>query len=218
MRKTALLSLLLPLIATSPPIPPTPLSAEQASRIRCVATLAIVANDQTRRAPGWEGLPDVRKSGAHFAGVTGAAIIKETGRSRDDVKAEFLRAVAAVQAQPRNADVAGQARGCIAMMTRLDPPPPPPEPIRCAAMAALAYDDPASKGANPTLARNLGNIAAILSNKAREKLRAAGKTEAEGDVAIGTAREALISELKAKRAQGEEAQLDLEPCIDLALG
>jgi hypothetical protein len=197
--------------------PPAPLTPDQAKQIRCVATLAIVANDQTRKAPGWEGMPDVRKTGAHFAGVTGAALMKETGRTREDMKSEFLRAVSALQAQPRGADMRGQAQACIALMTKLDPPPPPPEPIRCAAMAALAYDDPATRGSNPTLARNLGNIAAILSNKAREKLRVAGKTEAEGDVAIGLEREKLIAELKTQRARGEEGLLDLEPCIDLAL-
>jgi hypothetical protein len=197
--------------------PPPPLTPDQAKRIRCVATLAIVANDQARRAPGWEGLPDVRKTGAHFAGVTGAALMKETGRTRDDMKGEFLRAVSALQSQPRGADIRGQAQACIALMAKLDPPPPPPEPIRCAAMAALAYDDPATRGSNPTLARNLGNIAAILSNKARETMRIAGKTEAEGDVAIGLEREKLLAELKLQRARGEDGQLDLEPCIDLAL-
>jgi hypothetical protein len=202
----------------SAPLPKAlPLTPDQAAQIRCVATLAIVANDQARGARGWEGFPDVRKTGAHFAGITGVALMKSTSRTREEMKAEFVRAVAALQAQPADTDVKGQARSCITLMARLDPPPPPPEPIRCAAMAALAYDDPATRGTNPTLARNLGNIAAILSNKAREKLRAAGKTEAEGDVAIGLERDKLIAALKAQRALGEDGQLDLEPCVDLAL-
>lgn len=222
MKKLIILALILPTLAAAPLAPMTPVQQE---RIGCVAAMAVVAHDQQRGAPGWEGIPWLKDRGARFAGLTGEAIMKETGRTQGEVREAILGAVAAFQkATPEKANLQLIAREkvqeCIALMDKLDPPPPLPGMTRCAAITALAFEDERARGGNSSGAKQLGLIAAALSSYAHDELRAQGKTQAEGDIAIGLEKEATTKAARARQAKGEESDADtrdFEYCASLAV-
>ena len=216
---TALSSVVaLPSLAASPP---PALTADQSERVRCVAALALVANDQQRGAPGWEGFPWLPERGKHFAGLTGDALVTETGRDRDAIKAEILNAIAALQklsvdVKDPQAATGKIVRSCITLMDRLDPPPAPPTLPQCAAMVALAYQQVSGRDGNSRSAKELSNIAAILDSKARDQLLAEGRTANESDVIIGMVKETMIAEAAVNRANGDADTLDIETCYQMA--
>ena len=199
--------LLLSLAATAA-LPP-PMTAEQASRVRCVAALAIVANDQARGAPGGEDVPPLAKRGAHFAGIVGASLTKDKVRSREQVKATMTAAVATFQkAKTLSPETVNQ---CIALMNRVDPPAPPPSLTQCAATLSLAYEDVAKRDAASNAAKDMATFAAVVTARARAELRDGGKTEAEGDVILGHAKDAIAADAKAGRDTPE-----IGTCLDYA--
>jgi hypothetical protein len=222
MKRVLIAALILPTLAASPLAPLTPAQSE---RITCVAALAIAAHDQQRGAPGWEGIPWLKDRGTHFAGLTGEAIMKETGRTQDEVRSEILSAVAAIQKEtPAKANLQSVAKdrvqNCIALMDTLDPPPPLPGMTRCAAIAALAYEDERARAGNSNAAKQLGLIAAALSSYAHDDLRGDGKTQAEGDIAIGLEKEKITKAARTRQAKGLDSDADtrdFEYCASLAV-
>ncbi len=201
--------ILLPFLASALAAPP-PLSVTQAEQLRCVGALAIVANDQERGARGWEELPPLAARGAHFAGTVGEALIK-AGRTREQVRDEMVRAVGALQQKGEAGLSTDAVKICIALMDKVDPPAPPPKLPECAAMMALAYDDATQRKEIAGSTRELAMIAAVLDSRARDQLRAEGKTEAESDIVIGLAREKIDAEAKAGKTLP-----DTERCLEYA--
>ena len=188
---------------------PSPMTAEQASHVRCVAALAIVANDQARGAPGWEDVPPLAKRGAHFAGIVGAALTKDKARSREQVKAAMTAAVATFQkSKTLTPETVNQ---CIALMNRVDPLAPPPSLTQCAATLSLAYEDVAKRDAASNAAKDMATFAAVVTARARAELRDGGKTEAEGDVVLGRAKDAIAADAKSGRDTPE-----IGTCLDYA--
>jgi hypothetical protein len=190
---------------------PKPLTSTDTDKARCVAALAIVAHDQARGAPGWTDFPPLARRGAHFAGVIGDRMMRETDRSREQVRDVIIAQVKTLQPQG-DAALAGLARRCIAMMDKIDPPLPPPSPAQCAAIMALAYDEARKAGPLDGNAKDLGTLAAVIDYRAREELRTAGKTEADRDHLMAEAKQQV-----AAMAQRDEIDQDvISHCADLA--
>jgi hypothetical protein len=214
------LALIVPLILASQPAnispaatTPAPLSPAQSEQVRCVAALAIVAHQQQDPANNLGDIPLLQKRGAHFAGTVGTALIAHGVRSKEAVRDLFVAGVASFQKAklPRET-----VTSCIVLMDKVDPPAPPPSLPICAAMMALAYDDTKLREGMGADARSLATYAAVLDNRARTELRAAGKSDAESDVVIGLARESLKSKIDLAMAKGEEPDLDFDGCFALA--
>jgi hypothetical protein len=144
--------------------------------------------------------------------------MKASGRTREQVRGEIVSAVEGFQKAANEQQVATGERLsratvtiCLALMEKVDPPAPPPSLPQCAAALALAYDDTHRREGLSKSAKDLATFAAVLDSRARTELRAAGKSEGEGDEAIGLAREALIADAKVGR-DGP----DMEQCFELA--
>lgn len=199
-------SLALALAATTPP----PLSTEQQQRIRCVAILAIVAGEQQRRTAAALEVPPIGSRGARFAQIVGDAVVQDSGRSQAQVRDLILAQVKAAQqsAGPAAALPIEEARGCVEVMNTVAPPLPPPGSLQCAGLLKLAADDVKRREGMSKTATDLITIAALLDDRARTELRAAGKTEAESDRDLTLAREAIAAK--------PETAPDMEACVELA--
>jgi hypothetical protein len=212
MKKLLLIALPLSALAASPP--PLSLNVEQKEQVRCVAVLAIAANDQLRGAPGWVGFPWLPVRGKRFAGIIGDRLVTETKMTREAIRDSIIGEVAGLQARAAastNPQPEAQAlvRSCIAMMDKVDPPKAPPTLVQCAAMMDLAAKDAGAADQS----KQLANVAAILEGKARDELRAQGKTDNEGDIILGLEKETILAQSKANRAKGEEDDLNFESCF-----
>ncbi|MFM9853834.1 MAG: hypothetical protein ACKVOJ_13670 [Sphingomonadaceae bacterium] len=195
--------LFLVMISAQPAFAAPPDQADD--RIRCVAALAILAHDQ-RNGGELGTYPPLSVRGARFAQLVGDAVMRETKQSREQVRDYILAAVAEFQksasAQPN--PIIAQAAPCLARLNKLVPPPSLPH---CAAIVGLAYDDVRAREGLTKSAKDLATIAAILAGRAREELRGEGKTEAEGDIVLGLAREAAVR---------DKREPDLETCFERA--
>ena len=201
-----MLSLVLALAAASPP----PLDTDQQQRLRCVAVLAILAGEQERHTAAALELPPLARQGARFAQLAGDAVVKETGRTQEQVRDLILQQVAAVQ-KKAGADAKlpiEEARSCVAVMNAVAPPLPPPSTIQCAGLLKLAADDIKRREGMSKTAMDLIAIASLLDNRARTELGAAGKNEAESDKELTLAREGLAAK--------PESAPDMEACVELA--
>lgn len=198
-------SLILALAAAAPPA----LSTEQQQRIRCVAVLAIVAGEQQRRTAAALELPPLGRQGGRFAQVVGDALVKDSGRSQEQVRDLILGQVKAVQqaAGPTAALPVEEARGCVEVMKAVAPPLPPPAALQCAGLLKLAADDVKKREGMSKAATDLISIAAVLDDRARTELRAAGKSEAESDRELTLAREAIAAK--------PDSAPDIEACVEL---
>lgn len=194
---------------------PAPLSDDQKERLRCVAALAIIANDQQNSGSNWPNFPPLARRGAHFAEKIGKATIAETGRSKEQVRDAIIAEVAALQEKPGNSATTALGLTCVALMNELDPPEPPPERAYCAALAGNAYDSVRETEGNSKRTQSLGNISAMLNSSARDDLVAKGKSAAEADKMVAAARSKLIDDSEALRKAGKSETLDLEPCLEL---
>ena len=196
--------------AISAPIAaPLPLTSDQSARLRCVAGLAIIANEQSRGVGGWEDVQNLANKGAKFAAVVGDDLVKNSGRNRDIVRADMFAAVALLQKEAGGANqddavLRRLVQPCVAMMEAALPSPPLQT---CAVMLSLAYDEVYKRGGLSKTAKDLATFAAVLDSRARDELRAGGKSEAESDIAMG------IAKALAKRDRGE---FDFEACFELA--
>jgi hypothetical protein len=206
------LALTIPAFAAAPP----PLTAEQKERVRCVAALAIVANEQERGVGDWGSLPPLKSRGSHFAGVVGESLTGEGGRTREAVRDAILAAVADFQKSGVNEIPAETAISCIELMNRIDPPPPPPGLTECAAVVSLAATAARAREGFSDNVKLLVTFATVLESRARAKLRSEGKTEAENDVIIGLKKEELSAMAKSKRKGDEAIGPDMAGCLELA--
>lgn len=194
------------LAAAAPPA----LTPEQAQRVRCVALLAIVAGEQERRTAAALELPPLARQGPRFAQVVGDAIVSQTGRSQEQVRALVLEQVGAIQ---KSAGAGGalpiaEARTCLSVMNAAAPPLPPPSPVQCAGLLKLAADDVRRREGMTKSAMDLTTLASALDNRARIELLAAGRSGPESDKELTLAREAMAAK--------PETAPDLEACIELA--
>lgn len=188
-----------------------PLDAAQRRDIGCVATLAVVAYEQQRGETRW---PPVGNDGARFAQLVGERVMKQTGRTREAVRDAIVAAVA--ERQKAGAVSDAEVEACLATMRAEAPPPPPPSLPQCAAMLKLAYDDEHGRNGLSDDTKRLATIASILDHKAREALRAEGRSGSEIDAAMAATREAVAAEVKARAADGVSAGLDYSACFALA--
>lgn len=199
--------------------PPVPLNPDQQRQIGCVATLAIVASEQTRGLAGeW---PALRERGAQFSQVVGERVMRESSWTREQVRDAILEAVAARQkAAAVNGGVHGltedEVKVCIAAMDVAAPAPTPPTLPQCAALVAIAYEDVSARADPGPYAKDLKTIASVLDYRAREALRAEGRSGNEVDRAMIETREAIAGEAKRRAGDGVSAGLDYGPCLELA--
>ena len=223
MKRLMMIAIPLATMAAAPPAspPPSPLSLnlEQVEQVRCVAALAIAANDQVRGAPGWVGFPWLPDRGKRFAGIIGDRLVVETKMTREAIRDNILREVAALQSRATAStnpqpEAQSLVRSCIAMMDKVDPPKSPPTLVQCAAMVAIAARD-ASGGDQ---SRQLANVSAILESQAREELRGQGKTDAQADIVLGLEKETILALSKANKAKGQMDDLNFEHCFARAAG
>ena len=63
----------------------TAITTAQATAIRCVAGLAIVADEQ-KHGEGWTDYPDLNKYGPDFATLVGEDVMKTTGKTQEQVR------------------------------------------------------------------------------------------------------------------------------------
>ncbi|MEY2925559.1 MAG: hypothetical protein RL367_36 [Pseudomonadota bacterium] len=211
--RQGMLSLAIPaLFAAAAPVPLDSLLVE---RVRCVAVLAIIANDQQRGATIWPGFPPLARRGAHFAKLVGEGVMAQTGRSKEQVRDAILAEVKTLQKTPGNGAVTANGQSCVALMNQVAPPPPPPDRAWCAALASDTYDSVSRAEGHSPRAQNLGNIAALLDAAARDDLRAKGKSGNQADQVISEARARMARDATALKLAGKSRVLDLEPCLEL---
>lgn len=184
----------------------TALSPQSTQDVRCVALLGIVAYEQGRDSE-WRDMPPIKAEGERFAGVVGERVMKETGKTREAVKALILADVAAFQ---KSKDLArDEVESCIARMAVVAPPPAPPELPRCAAIMLVAAETVKAREGLSKGAKDLATLASILAYRARVEGVAAGKTEAQVTDGITAERAAAIK-------AGNTDEGELQGCADLA--
>jgi hypothetical protein len=81
-------------LALASPIPLTELHQRD---IGCVAFFGVVADIQRRGTTGYGPLPDVRTTGARWAGIVGERVMDETGQPRELVGFAMQEAVPGAQ-------------------------------------------------------------------------------------------------------------------------
>ena len=217
-RRFILVLLLAPWSAQAAPLA---LGAEHIAQARCVAALAIVANEQQRGEADWSGYPALAIRGAKFSDLVIDVLMKETRRSREEARAEVLTQLSALQAESSQASdpvafLNGVANPCIVMLDGFVPPPKQPTLPQCAAALTLAFDDEKAHHGMSTSARTLAVFSSVLDSRARAALKAAGKTDAESDVVMGLEREKLLMEFKRQRKKGPQDKIDFQSCFELA--
>jgi hypothetical protein len=186
------------------------LTEPQQQQLRCVALLAILAGEQDRRTAAALELPPLARQGARFAQLVGDGLVKDTGRSQEQVRDLILQQVAAIQ-KSAGAEAklpAGEAPGCVALMNQLAPPLPPPPAIQCAGLMKLAADDVRKREGMSKSAMDLITLASVLETRARSELGAAGKSQSQSDRELTLAREAIAAK--------PDAAPDMEACVELA--
>lgn len=193
-------------LAAAPPA----LTPPQQQQLRCIALLAIVAGEQERRTAAALDLPPLARQGGRFAQVVGETLVKETGRTQEQVRDLILQQVAAIQ---QGAGAAAklpveEARICVTLMNQIAPPLPPPSAVQCAGLMKLAADDVRRREKMSKTAMDLTTLASVLENRARAELGSVGKSEAESDRELTLAREAI--------AANPQTAPDMEGCVELA--
>lgn len=205
--------LLLPLPAQAAPERET---AARQAKFRCVAALAIIANDQQRGMGDWDGYPPLAARGTKFSERVAQAAIKDSGMTQADVAQAILTELAALQQEGADENVRAIADRCIAMLDAEVPPPKPPTLLQCAVALNLAFEDEKAHQGMSKTARTLAVFAAVLEGRARDEMKAAGRTEAESDIVIGREKEKLLAEFKAHRKKGVQDKIDFQSCFDMA--
>lgn len=90
--------LALPLLAAAAPPPdPIKLNLEQETALRCSAAFALVAYDQSRKAPGSERYPALGMRGREYFVLTTADLMDATGATREQVQVMFKSRVGSLQ-------------------------------------------------------------------------------------------------------------------------
>jgi hypothetical protein len=209
----------LALAAQNPVAGPAPLTDRQQLELRCVAALAIIASEQERGAISADEYPRVVERGRTWMGLVGEAIVKDTGRSQEQVRdliiAEVARHQASVREVAEPAEVVdSEMLRCMPLLDAAVPPTPKPDLVQCAAMLQLAYNEVYGReGLSPT-AKDLKTLAFVLDSRAREALMADGRSGAESDIILETTREKMLAD--ASSEQQENSDLDYDHCFTLA--
>jgi len=182
------------------------LSPQSVQDVHCVAVLGIVAYEQGRDSE-WRDMAPIKTDGERYAGVVGERVMKETGQTREAVRALILADVGALQKSknlPR-ADV----ETCMSRMAVVAPPPPPPELSRCAAIMSVAAEGVKAREGLSKGAKDLATLASVLAYRAKVEGAAAGKTEAQ-------VADAITAERAAATKAGGTDEGELQSCADLA--
>lgn len=200
---------------------PPPLSLEQKGDIRCAAAFAIIAGQQERGVASALAYPGMEPRGREFFIDLGAALVADTGRSKEMVRALLVEQVVAFQdAAKRSKDpdstIDAVMTPCLMRLDAEVPPPPPPSLPQCAAILSLAYDEVFAREGLSSTARDLKTLAMVLDSRARDSLRAEGKSGTEIDVTLGTLKAQIAAEAAALEAKGKSPNLDYETCFELA--
>lgn len=185
--------------------------AEQATRVDCVAAVAIVAFEQARGRPEALAFPPLERDGARFAQIVGEELVK-SGKSKEAVRSQMIAAAQARQkAASGGAIDSDDVERCIGVMNAVAPAPAPPSLAQCAGMLALAARDARAGGVN----KDLETFAAVLDSRARDELRAAGRSGTEIDVLMTTARSEIEAEAKRRASDEVAGDLDAQPCFEM---
>ena len=214
------------LAAMQAPAAPAPAMAQPLTDIHqrdllCVAALAIVASEQERGIESALDYPLLAERGKIYAGLIGERIMTETGRTREQVRADILSAVTMQQAkvkdvaEPEEVVDAEMAR-CLPLLEQEVPPKPQPTLNQCAAMLELAYQEVHGREGLSKTAQDLKTLAYVLDNRAREKMKAEGYSGTESDIVLTQLREEMLADAKQKEAKGQSSDLDFEHCFTLA--
>lgn len=183
--------------------------------ISCVAAFAIVASEQERGIDSALRYPLLTERGRTYTGQVGERVMAETGQSREQVRDAILSAVADQQAKAKEAAepdeiVAAEMAKCLPLLDAALPAKPKPTLNQCAAMMQLAYEKVYREQKLSKMAQDLKTLAFVLDSRAREKLRAEGKSGNESDIILTQIREEI------KTAQTQQEELDTDHCFALA--
>lgn len=207
--------------AVEPKTQPSPLTDIQHRDLSCVAAFAIIASEQERGVQTAFDYPLLEERGRAYMAKVGENIMSETGRSREQVADAFIEAVAAQQAKVKDvADpsevVEAEMAKCLPVLDAAVPPKPKPTLNQCAVMLKLAYEEVYGREGLSKTAQDLKTLAAVLDNRARERLRAEGYSGNESDITMTQSRESMLAEAEAAKIKGEASTLDFEHCFTLA--
>jgi len=200
---------------------PEPLTELQQRDLSCVAVLAIIASEQERGVSSALDYPLLSERGATYAGLVGERIISETGKTREQVRLDFLAAVSAKQqtagdAADPDAVVETEMAKCLPLLDAAVPPKPKPDLNQCAGMLQLAYQEVHDREGLSKTARDLKTLAAVLDSRARDKMRAEGLSGQESDIILTQSREAMLADAQKRESMGQGSNLDFEHCFTLA--
>jgi hypothetical protein len=219
--------LFLTMLATLQPVavepqspPPAPTDIQQRD-LSCVAVFAIIASEQERGVQTAFDYPLMEERGRTYMAQVGATIMSETGRSREQVAEAFVEAVAAQQAKVKHVADPGEVvdaemERCLPVLDAAVPPKPKPTLNQCAVMLQLAYEEIYGREGLSKTAQDLKTLAAVLDNRARERLRTEGYSGNETDITMTQSRESMLAEAEAAKIKGEASTLDFEHCFTLA--
>jgi hypothetical protein len=197
------------------------LSLQQKADVRCAVAFAIVAGGQERGEASSLAYPLLGARGRTFFADLGQKLIKDLKATPQQVQLLLeseARAfqIAAQETNDPNGTVDAVMEPCLSRLDAVVPPPPKPSLPECAAILGLAYDEVfAREGLSPT-ARDLKTLASVLDSRARDQLRAEGKTGNDIDFTLDAVKNAIAADAAALEAEGKSPNLDYDYCFELA--
>ncbi|WP_438728185.1 hypothetical protein ACR9YC_12590 [Parasphingorhabdus sp. DH2-15] len=201
--------------------PSLQLSLEQKADVKCAVAFAIVAGGQERGEASALAYPLLGERGRTFFADLGQRLIKDLDATPQQVQLVLESEARALQedaleTNDPNGTVDAIMEPCLSRLDAVIPPPPEPSLPECAAIMELAYDEVfAREGLSPT-ARDLKTLASVLDSRARDELRAEGKSGNEIDIALSATKAAFAAEVLALEAEGKSPNLDYDYCFELA--
>lgn len=200
---------------------PAPLTGNQSRDLNCVAVLAIIASEQERGVESALEYPLLAERGATYAGLVGERIMSETGKTREQVREDILSAVAAQQTRGQDASdpdelVRSEMMTCQPLLDNAVPPRQEPSLNQCAGMLQLAYEEVYEREGLSRTAQDLKTLAAVLDSRARDRMRAEGRSGHESDIMLTQVREAMLADDRKRAALKQKSDLDFEHCFTLA--
>lgn len=197
------------------------LSLQQKADVKCAVAFAIVAGGQERGEASALAYPLLAARGRTFFADLGQRLIKDLNTTPQKVQLLLENEARAFQNAAKetndpNGTVDAIMPPCLSRLDAVVPPPPKPSLPECAAILGLAYDEVfAREGLSPT-ARDLKTLASVLDSRARDELRAGGKSGNEIDVALDTIKNVIAADAAALEKQGKSPNIDYDYCFELA--
>ncbi|MEO9598994.1 hypothetical protein [Parasphingorhabdus sp.] len=215
------ISLLILALAQPAADEPAALNENQMHALSCVGVFAIIASEQERGVTSALAYPLLTERGATYAGLIGEQVMRENGKTREQVREDMLAAVAAQQEKAQDAAdvdtvIETEMAECLPLLDAAVPPKPKPDLKQCAGMLQLAYEEVHSREGLSKTAQDLKTLATVLDSRARDKMRAEGLSGNESDILLTQSREAMLADAKQKEATGQGSDLDFEHCFTLA--